>query len=135
MGIASFLTLLLNFMYSLVLPMSSRLSKVTGNNYLDLHYPTPFIVSPAEFANFTSVLTRQTQIHLRTSFVCSQINLSFEKFLDIFLQDITVTKIGGKFTFFPPQTTSRPASLADFFLFFPQCGGWYPNRKKENFII
>ena len=122
MGIASFLTLLLNFMYSLVLPMSSRLSKVKGNNYLDLQYPTPFIVSPAKFTNFVSVLTRQTQIHLRTSFVCSQINLSFEKFL------IIVAKIGGKFTLSLPQTTARLASLADSFLFSPQCGGWSQTR-------
>ena len=71
-------------MYSLVLPMSSRLSKATGNNYLNLNFRTPFIVSvsPAKFANFTSVLTRQTQMHLTTRFVCSQINLSFDKFLD-----------------------------------------------------
>ena len=93
---------------------------------MDLHLPTPFIV----FANFTSVLTRQTRIHLRTSFVCSQINLSFEKFLDIFLYDITVPKIIEKFTLSPPQTTSRLASLADFFLFFPQCGAWFQARWK-----
>ena len=68
MGIASFLTLLFNFMYSLVLPTSSRLSKVACNNYLDLHYVTPFIVSPAKVAHFTSVLTRQTHIHLRTTY-------------------------------------------------------------------
>ena len=38
---------------------------------MDLHFPTPFIVSPTKFANFTSVLTRQTQIHLSTSFLFS----------------------------------------------------------------
>ena len=44
--------------------MSSPLTKVTGNNYLNLYFRTPFIVSPAKFANFTSVLTRQTKCTL-----------------------------------------------------------------------
>ena len=49
--------------------------------------------------------------------------------------DLGRGKGGGAATLCPPQITSRIASLADFFSFFPQCGAWSQARSIQSIYV